>query len=592
MFSFRFNNLSLFLRMGVRGLALVPAVIRLDPWPAAGTILLVLAAGIGEGLGLTFFLPLLTSTGLQSDDGFSQTIFGAIRSLGIEPTTGIILLLMTVIFVGKGGLQLWANLAIGYAGTAFNTRLRLELVRSLLRARWAIFTGQPMGALANSISTDAAQAGIVVTCAFQIAAFSIQLVVYFAISFFVSWQGTLAALASGLLLFFIMHYFVSVSRRAGKQQQKLFERLLSRLVDQFGMVKPIKAMSAETQLLRYLETDILQLEATQRRLVHSKASLTTLNEPIIIGLLCLGAWIALTTLGMAMADLLILGMVFYRSAGRLSSLQASYQGLVTSQGFLHALIQLLRQTSEAEEVNTGTHKPSLTSGIRLRDVTFDYGAKPVLHHTSIEIEAGRITALIGPSGSGKTSILDLILGLHRPQQGEVLIDGIDLHQIDLQVWRSHIGYVPQETVLLNDSILANVTLGDPRISQHDVVDALRAADALAFVEAMPQGLNSGAGERGMQLSGGQRQRISLARALVRKPLLLVLDEPTSALDAISAAAFCNTLQRLAGSLTVIIVSHQGDVTQVSDTIYAITEGRAERRSGQRELTVTNGLTSV
>ena len=578
MFDFQFNDLSVLLRRNARGLSLIPVFLRMSPVPSAGTVLLILAAGICEGIGLTLFLPLLMSTGFQTDDRFSQAIFSTLAEFGVEASTGAILLLMTIIFVGKGLVQLWANLAIGYAGTRFSARLRLELVRSLLRAQWSIFTRQPIGALANSISTEAAHAGITITCAFQIAAFVFQLLVYFAISFFVSWQGTLAALAGGLAVFLAMQYFVSLSGRAGKQQQKVFERLLSRLVDQFGMVKPIKAMAAEKQILQYLEADIHQLEGTQRRFVFSKASLTTLNEPIIIGLLCIGAWVALTTLSIAMADLLVLGMIFYRSAGRLSSLQSAHQGLVGSQDFMIAMTRVLKETNEAAEIASGVKVPTLSSGIRLRGVTFDYGARPVLRETSLDFEAGRITALIGPSGSGKTSILDLVLGLHRPLDGEVLVDGTPLEQLDIHAWRSRIGYVPQETVLLNDSILANVTLGDVGISRQDVIEALRAADALGFVDAMPHSVDSSAGERGMQLSGGQRQRISLARALVRKPFLLVLDEPTSALDADSATEFCRTLRRLAGHLTVIIVSHQKDVAQASDVVYTISEGRVEARA--------------
>ena len=532
-------------------------------------------------------MPLLLSTDFQTGDRFSAAVFGTLSRLGIEPGTGTILLLMTVIFVAKGGLQLWANLAIGYAGVGFTTRLRLEFVRSLLRARWEIFTSQSMGALANSISTEAAQAGGTITSAFQVTAFGIQVLVYFVISFFFSWQGTLAALVGGFAVFFAMHRFITLAGRAGKQQQGLFQRLLSRLVDHFGMVKPIKAMGVEQRLLYYLNNDILQLETAQRRVVHSKASLTTLNEPIIIGLLCLGAWVALTTLNIAMADLLVLTMIFYRSAGRLSSLQSAHQSLVATQDFLIAMLALVKKTDEAAEIRSGTKAPTLESGITFRNVTFNYGAQSVLRGISLDIRAAQITTLVGPSGSGKTSILDLILGLYKPIEGFVEIDGIDLQQTDLHAWRSRIGYVPQETVLLNDSIMANVTLGDPSIRRQDVLDALRASDALAFVDDMPLGIDSSVGERGMQLSGGQRQRISLARALVRKPLLLILDEPTSALDAASAAAFCTTLRRLSGQLTVVAVSHQQDVTQVADAVYEVAQGQVRRQSTRNVLSTTS-----
>lgn len=591
MFSFRFKNLAPLWQTQHRGLALIPALIRTAPLPSFMTILLVLAAGIGEGIGLTFFAPLLTSAGLQSGDRFSQAVFASFRNLGVEPSTGAILILIAVAFLIKGGLQLWANLAIGYAGTTFSTRLRVELVRSLLRAQWSIFTSQSIGSLANSISTDTSRAASAVTSAYQITAFAIQLLVYFVLSFAISWQGTLAALAGGTTLFLIMHYFVHISAKAGKQQQKVFERLLSRLVDQFGMVKPIRAMGAEKRLLPYLEADILQLDSTQRQLVHSKASLTTLNEPIMISLLCLGAWLAMSLLGMAMAELLVLGMIFYRSAGRLSALQSAHQTLVSSQEFLVALLQLLKRTHESAERQSGTQAPTLDSGIRFNDVTFDYGAGHVLQGACLDIKARQITALIGPSGSGKTSILDLVLGLHRPREGEVLIDDVRLDEIDLHAWRSRIGYVPQDTVLLNDSILANVALGDPGVSREEVMEALRLADADSFVQNMMGGIDASAGERGMQLSGGQRQRIALARALVRKPLLLVLDEPTSALDTASATAFCSTLRTLSGKLTVIVVSHQFDVAMASDTIYEMKEGRAEARAGAEAMNIMQPASS-
>jgi ATP-binding cassette subfamily C protein len=169
--------------------------------------------------------------------------------------------------------------------------------------------------------------------------------------------------------------------------------------------------------------------------------------------------------------------------------------------------------------------------------------------------------------------MDLVVGLYQPWQGNIYIDGVPLSDIDLIAWRTMIGYVPQEMLLFHDSIYRNVTLGDDEISREAVAEALQAAGAADFVNALPQGMSTVIGERGAKLSGGQRQRIAIARALVRKPRLLVLDEVTTALDPATEAEICATLRSLSGSVTVLSISHQPAMTSVADMVYRIEDGR-------------------
>ena len=155
------------------------------------------------------------------------------------------------------------------------------------------------------------------------------------------------------------------------------------------------------------------------------------------------------------------------------------------------------------------------------------------------------------------------------------IDDLPLAKVDLEKWRKMIGYVPQETLLLHDSVFINVTLGDPDLSVADAERALRAAEALEFVAEMGQGIYSTVGERGSMVSGGQRQRIAIARALVHKPKLLILDEPTSALDPESEAAICQTLSHLRGrGITILAISHQPTIMNVADRAYQLEDGKA------------------
>jgi ATP-binding cassette, subfamily C, bacterial len=171
-------------------------------------------------------------------------------------------------------------------------------------------------------------------------------------------------------------------------------------------------------------------------------------------------------------------------------------------------------------------------------------------------------------------VVDLVTGLLRPRQGEVWIDGLPMAHADCAAWRRMIGYVPQETLLLHESVLRNVTLGDPALTQADAEQALRAAGALDFVTTLPEGIFSLVGERGGRLSGGQRQRLAIARALIHRPALLILDEATSALDVDSEAEVCASLRRLRGQLTILAVSHRPALVEAADRVYRLDAGSA------------------
>jgi len=200
----------------------------------------------------------------------------------------------------------------------------------------------------------------------------------------------------------------------------------------------------------------------------------------------------------------------------------------------------------------------------------------VLREVSLEAPVGQLTTVIGPSGAGKTSILDLIIGLVRPQRGEVWIDDTPLQLIDVKAWRASVGYVTQETFLLHENVLLNVTLGDPALTLADVERALREAGAWEFVSALPQGMETPVGERGSRISGGQRQRIAIARALVRRPQLLILDEATASLDPDSEAAIRETVKALSGTMTIIAISHQPALLEVADRVYRLETGKVRQ----------------
>jgi ATP-binding cassette, subfamily C, bacterial len=570
-----------------QGIKLIWALVRLSPWRSIGITTLLVVAGMLEGIGLVLFLPLLGSVGFEAaDDPLSQTMGSLLDLVGLGDSLPLLLLFICMVFVVKGLIMMWARLSIAYAGVHFGTDLRLRLLDQTIHADWSYFSREPIGDLANAITTDITRGSVAYSSCFTLLAQAIQVMIYLGIALTVSFVGTLGGIVGGAILFGSLHVFIRMARRAATEQQSSFHLLLQRLVDQLGSVKPIKTMAAEDQMVAFLRREVFRIDHSLRLLSYSKTGLTTLNEPLLIVLVCLGLYVTVEHMAFPFSVTIALALVFYRSANRLSMLQSAYQNLVAAQSFLSASLYRIENAGEQRERHSGTGTPKLEQGIEIRSVDFSHGDLPVLDNISMCIRSHGITAIVGPSGSGKTTLVDLVVGLYDAVNGQVLIDGQDISTIDVRAWRKMIGYVPQDLALYNDTIYANVSLNDPDISRERVIEVLKEAGAWEFVARMPDTVDTPTGERGAQLSGGQRQRIALARALARDPKLLILDEPTTALDPATEAAFCQTLKNLSGDLTILAISHQSAVVEVADIVYRMENGRAHsenRAQGQAKI---------
>jgi ATP-binding cassette subfamily C protein len=212
--------------------------------------------------------------------------------------------------------------------------------------------------------------------------------------------------------------------------------------------------------------------------------------------------------------------------------------------------------------------------IRLEDVTVFYedDRAPALSGLSLSVRAGEITAIVGPSGSGKSTIVDVLMGLVVPTRGEVRIDGVVLRAEGVAAWREQVGYVAQDTVLFHDTLRGNLQWACPGATEEEMREALLMADALDLATALPQGLDTPLGDRGVLVSGGERQRIALARALLRRPTLLVLDEATSAVDAESERRIQQAIERLAGRMTILVITHRLATVRAADSIFVVESG--------------------
>ncbi|HET6249132.1 MAG TPA: ABC transporter ATP-binding protein [Tepidisphaeraceae bacterium] len=237
----------------------------------------------------------------------------------------------------------------------------------------------------------------------------------------------------------------------------------------------------------------------------------------------------------------------------------------------------------------------VSGGIALEHVTFRYPnevngreSPVVLRDLSLRIEPGQTVALCGPSGSGKSTVLNLLLRFYDPFEGRVTLDGRDLRQIRRDSFRRHFALVQQETFLFNDSILDNIRYGHAEASMEQVVAAAKAANAHAFISALPNGYETRVGERGVRLSGGQKQRISIARAFLANPTVLLLDEPTSSVEPDSEATIIAALDRLMAGRTTVLTSHRPSLINQADAVYVIQDGRLTEYGAIRDLRESNG----
>jgi ATP-binding cassette subfamily C protein len=276
---------------------------------------------------------------------------------------------------------------------------------------------------------------------------------------------------------------------------------------------------------------------------------------------------------MAMAELVVMLFMLARVVSYLSKGQKAYQQVVIDESAYWALVEAIEAAHREQEPPGGDRAVQLTQQVELQNVRYTHdGLRPILDGASLTIPARGLTLVVGPSGSGKTTLLDLLVGLREPAAGRILVDGVPLPELDLRGWRRQIGYVPQESVMVDESVAHNLTLGED-IPEERIREALRAADALEFVEAMPEGLATRVGHGGSRLSGGQRQRLAIARALIHEPRLLILDEATSNLDLQAQDAIVETVAHLKSRMAVLAVAHQEKMVRVADQVLRLAEGR-------------------
>ncbi|MCZ6831072.1 MAG: ABC transporter ATP-binding protein, partial [Gammaproteobacteria bacterium] len=457
-------------------------------------------SGVVEGVGLSALLPLMNvalgSSATASLAGaaplvqndFERTVLEVLQQLNIAPTLENLLWIIVIGVALKNLLLLIAQRQVGYTAAQVGTDLRLQMLRAVLRSKWEYFLHQPVGKLTNSLATEAQRSSTSFVHGATALAYLVQAVIYATIALAISWQATLTGLIAGAVVIGASHFLVRITRKAGKKQTNLLTSLMSSLTDTLQSIKPLKAMAREHLADNVLAGETTRLNRALRRQVLSGALLNAVQELMFATFIALGIYTALQVFAMDLPTVMVLVVTLGRSFAFFGKVQKQYQKLAQGESAYWAMRDSIADAVAAEEQLGGGNLPRFEHVCEFDSVNFSYDNHVVFKNLSLQIQAGTLTTLVGPSGAGKTTIIDLAIGLLQPEQGRIKLDGQCLPDLDIKAWRNMIGYVPQETVLLHDSIAHNVTLGDPSLSAADVERALRSAGAWEFVERMPEGI--------------------------------------------------------------------------------------------------------
>ncbi len=563
--------------------------------------LLMLVGGVLETVSITMILPLLTML-LDPESTAGDGICGRLyRFLGCSSPMQlavILLVAMVAAFVIKNLFLFFQNVyTLRFVYTnQFATSERMMI--GFMRRPYEYYLNADTAVIQRSITSDVNNMYALILNLLQLAS---ELVVLTCI------VGTLLVVdarmiltITGLLvivLLLIKRVLKPIMIKAGKDNQDYYAGLFKWIDESVEGIKEIKIAAKEDYFIEeYSKCGAGYVSAVQKYNVFSTTPRLLIETVLIAGMV--GYLLVMLLSGEDMANMVGQLGVFSMAAMRLLPSANRINNYLTNISYFEPFLMGVSDNLQAEihdesiDYSVGAAgKPSVhghggaeeklpvRKSISLRNITYRYPGteKLILDHAELEIPVGTALGIVGASGAGKTTLVDILLGLLTIEEGEILADGVEVRS-NYAGWLKNIGYIPQTIFMLDSTIRKNVAFGVPeeRIDEEKVWRALREAQLDEFVRSLPEGLDTGIGERGIRLSGGQRQRIGIARALFEDPEILILDEATSALDGETEAAIMESINRLHGKKTMVIIAHRLQTIEQCDRVFRVENGQVRR----------------
>ncbi|MGB3296262.1 MAG: ABC transporter ATP-binding protein [Phormidesmis sp.] len=567
------------------------------------TILLGFSGALFNGISTILIVPILLDLLGQSGEfakqlpGILQRFLGAFDVVPDRYRLVALLLAVVSLIILKNAANYAGSITSNNLNRKLSANLRLDGLRILLDVDLSYYTKTKVGDLINHLNVEVSRTAIAVRTLSRIAIAVITLLVFIGLLLWTSWQLTIAATLALGMVALINQSAVRQAKVYGAELSALSRAYSSRIVEILTGIRLVKATANEETEYQTISKLIADREVSEYRSQLLFAGIGPLNEVCsiiaLIAVAAIGRTLMSAQIEAFSSILLTYLLVLFRMLPSIGQLNSARSQLSNTSPSVAIVSEFLRR-DDKPFMNPG-HRPytQLQKGIRFNRLSFSYPGsdEPVLRSVDLYLKKGTTLALVGASGAGKSTLADLLPRFYDPASGKIEIDGFDLRELEIKSFRLRLGIVSQDTFLFNASVRDNLTYGRPNATDDEIEDAIRRANAYEFLHALPQGLETLIGDRGVLLSGGQRQRLAIARALLQDPDILILDEATSALDTISERLVQKAIDELSKDRTTLVIAHRLSTVQNADQIAVMDSGRVVETGTHTELLNKGGYYS-
>ena len=547
----------------------------------------VLAASF-EALSISATLPIIELTvagGFKSSDSeLAQIVLTFLNFFNLPQTITSVSLLLFIAISIKALVSFGSMNIIGWVIADITNNLRKDYITGLLNANWNYLKTIPTGKSLNTINYEIPKAASIFRylCLLMIKIIEISILVY--LCYLISPVAAVAGMIMGFILFILLSVYVRISREQSNKQIIIMNSFLSNLYELIKGLKVIKSMNIQSSIKDLLFKESNIINATTKKQVTAKHGSGYFQEPITMFFICAGLIFLSTNDELMTTSILILLIVFFRISQTLGKLQSDYQTFATNYPYLTSLNEKVNSLLNEVEANV-IHNIDLNHGLpendsnllEIRNLSFNYPDKKILKDLSLTFPIKGLYSIVGPSGQGKTTLLDILLGLIKVNDDSVFINGMDINKININQYRSSIGYVSQESMIFNDTLKMNICIGlEETLDEDNLKTAISLSGVEEFISGLENSIDTILLEGGNLLSGGQKQRVTLARALFRKPKILILDEFTSALDHQTKIMLLKNIKNISQEILVVCVTHDQSLMSMSDIVYELKDGSLKK----------------